>query len=282
MKSCQGVTYMKEEKIRKKYPNIKTEEEYEKLCKMLKYKNNEIIATLCACALVLLGAILYTLNLIITFTCLIAGFVLRVIGVACWGRHIDEFFLATARRKKVENRTVLNQETVQKALKKSVIKELGFDLLASILVVFFCMVVWGFCLIGLDEGDTEIPVLVFFVIIPLMTFGIIRISTIIKRRITKNTEYILLCSKILSKNAVNSSDPESSSESYYFTFNCADYGKLDYEIDSNRYHTAFVGKDEYYMIVVKKRFSKKYQIVGIFSTEEYELSHALEKNIRVI
>lgn len=91
---------MKEEKIREKYPNIKTEEEFEKLCKMLRYKNNEKVAILCACALLVLGAILYGLNLIIAIICMVVAFVVWGIGSAHWGRYIDEFFLATASRKK--------------------------------------------------------------------------------------------------------------------------------------------------------------------------------------
>lgn len=273
---------MNEEKIREKYPNIKTEEEFDKLCKMLRYKNNEKVAILCACALLVLGAILYGLNLIIAIICMIAASVVWVIGVARWGRYIDNYFLATASRKKAENRFVLNQEILQKTLKKDIVKQLWSDFIASELIGLLCMIVWGFVLMFLGEEDAEIPVLVFFAMIPLVAFGILKIGAIIKIRKTKNTPYILLHTKVVDRKSISSSDPESSSENYYFTFNCADYGMLDCEVESSRYYSAFVGKDEYYLVIVKKRFSKKHRIAEIFSIEEYELSPELKRIVVVI
>ena len=268
---------MKEEKLREKYPNIKSEEDFEKLHQMLRNRNKEIIAVVCALALYLLGAGLYTINVVIAVICFVVGFALGAFGMVHWGGEVNEFFLAVARRKKVENRIVLNQEMIKKSLKKFAIKQLIGDLLTSVFVGFLCMIVWGLFLLILDEGDTEIPVLVFFVIIPLIAFCIARIGAVIKRKSTKTSEYMLFCSKILSRQAVGSSDPESNSENYYFTFRCGKYGWIDYEIDSDRYHAAFVNKDEYYLVVVKKRFSKKHKIIDIFSTEEYTLSPALER-----
>ena len=59
---------------------------------------------------------------------------------------------------------------------------------------------------------------------------------------------------------------------YFFIFDCADYGKLHYEVEKVHYEMAVVGRDEYYLIVVQGRFRKYYNIVSLFSTEEYTLS----------
>lgn len=267
---------MKEEKIREKYPNIQTEEEFEKLCKMLKYKNNEKIAICCACVLLILGTILYRLNLIIAIICMVVSFVVWIIGVARWGRHIDEFFLATASRKRVEKRTVLTKKIFEKSLKKSIIKESFSDFMFSEIFGALCMIVCSLVL----TLDTD-SLIIFFVLIPLAAFAILRICAIAKRRKIQNTTSILLHTKLIGRDSRTSLD-ENSSELYYFIFDCDNYGVLDYEVSKEGYHSAFVDEDSYYLVVVKKRFSKKYKIVEIFSTEEYELSPELEKTVRAI
>ena len=192
------------------------------------------------------------------------------------------FFSQQQAEKKVVNRTVLNQEIVQKTLKSYTVIQLWSDFVASEFVGLLCMIVWGFILMFLGEDDTEIPVLIFFVMIPLVAFGVLRIGAIIKRRKNKNTPYILLHTRVVDRKSVSSSDPESNSESYYFTFNCSNYGTLDYEVSSDSYHSVFIGRDAYYLVIEKKRFSKNYKIVEIFSAEEYELSPELKRIVVVI
>ena len=273
---------MKEEKLREKYPNIKNEEDFEKLRTILKRKNNKALAALCSLVLLVLGALLYRTNSIIAVICIVSAVVIWWLGESRWGKHIDEFFLAIARRKTVDNRVVLNQESVQQALKKYTIKEIWFDFIASELFGFLCMIVWCFILMFLGEDNIEIPALIFFVMIPLAAFGVFRIGAIIKRRKTKNAPYILLHTKVADRNVISSSDPESNSENYYFVFNCANYGMLDYEVSSYGYHSVFVGRDEYYLVVVKRRFSKKHKIATIFFAEEYVLSPELEKLVKTV
>lgn len=268
---------MKEEKIREKYPNIRSEEEYEKLNKMLKYQNNERVAMLWAVCSFLLGALLYKVNSIIAFVGIAMGFALWIIGTVCWGRHIDKFFVAKASRRKIENRVLLTHEEVNKSIRNFTIKKFFSDLVSSLLLGFFCMIVWGLYLTFADEADTEVPVLLFFVIIPITFFAIIRICSYVKKRKSGSSDFLFIKTKLNSRKSIDSSDPESSSTSYYFTFRCMNYGELDFEVDSNSYHAASVGEDEYYVVVLKKRFSKKYEIAKIYSEEKYELSPELKQ-----
>ena len=105
----------------------------------------------------------------------------------------------------------------------------------------------------------------------------IRICSYVKKRKSGSSDFLFIKTKLNSRKSIDSSDPESSSTSYYFTFRCMNYGELDFEVDSNSYHAASVGEDEYYVVVLKKRFSKKYEIAKIYSEEKYELSPELKQ-----
>ena len=190
--------------------------------------------------------------------------------------------IATASKKTVENRSVLNQETLQNALKKDNVKQHRTVLGVCEIIGIFCAMVWGLIVPNDDEVPRSIIVLIFFVMIPLAAFGIFNIVTIFARRKTKNTSYILLHTKIAHAICIPPTDPEGGSESYYFYFDCANYGTLDYEVSSYSYDSAVIGRDAYYLVVAKKRFSKKYKIVRIFSDEYYELSPELERKVVVI
>lgn len=270
---------MKEDKIREKYPNIETEEDFAKLCKMLKYKNYQRITALCALVLLALGALLGQINNKIALICVVA--VVAVLGISqmLWGKHIDESFLARAGRKKVENRSVLDRETIQKSLKKDIVKQLWSDFITSEFIGLFCLIVW---VLAFDKSDEKVPVLIFFGIIPCVAFAAIEIGAFIKIKKSKSKPLILLQTKVANRKKDSSLDTDSTRERYYFIFNCSEYGTLDYEVGINSYLSVMVGVDTYYLVVEKHRLSKNYKIAKIFSAEEYVLSPEFESIVRVI
>lgn len=273
---------MKEEKIREKYPNIETEEEFQKLRKMLRCRSYVKAVMLCAVVLLASGMALFRLNQMISLIFLVVAIIVGIISFVCREKCIDDYFLAIASRKKEGSRNVLKAGTIQKKLKKYTAGEILGDLFLSEIFGLLCMVAVGFIATSLGKGKGKVYESVFFVIIPLAAFGALRIGAIIKKRKTKNAPYILLHTKVANLGSCSSLDPESTSEDYYFMFNCAGYGTLNYQVSKNSHHSAFVGVDEYYLVIVKRRFSPKYKIVCIFSTEEYELSPELEKIVKVI
>lgn len=270
---------MNEEKIRAKYPNIQSEDEFDKLCRMLKFQKMSMLAMIFAVALLALGGLLYQLNSTIAIVCILVGGIGALIVSCKRDKYIDEFFLATAMRRKVENRILLNSEIVRNAMRKFIAKQVRFDLITSGLFAFAC----GIVLVMLSEdGVQAFPFLLFFGANMMIVFGIIRLFTFISKRKTEKEGYHLLRAKIEGRRIIESSDAESSSENYYFEFDCADYGKLDFDVGRNDYYGALVGQDEYYLVVMRKRFSKKYNITCIFFADEHVLSPELEQMVNVI
>ena len=170
---------------------------------------------------------------------------------------------------------VLSQESIQQTLKNYTGKRRRSDLFFSVFIGFLCAIFLNLILFNGGYDFTNIFVLLIHVITPLVVFGMIRVGTILNRTKIKNSPYIILRAKITG--CICTPPIDSGSDNYYFVFDCTDYGSMLYEVSSYAYDSAVVDVDEYYLVVVKRRFSKKYEIVKIFSTEQYELSPALEK-----
>lgn len=268
---------MKEEKIREKYPNIKTEEEFEALCKMLKQRNMARIVVLCGLTLIC-GLPLLGLN---SLVCILAGLVLLYGGKVWLEKHVDEAFLAAASRKTDGNSIVLCQETVQQALRKYAVNQFWSDALLSVVAGLLSMSATFFISVFSDIHDLDLPTSVFLVYIPLIIFGIVRTKTFVKRRNGEIESHVLQVT-LSEKYSKMSTDLESTAEEYYLKFDCGDYGKLKYKIGKAYYQLAVVDMDEYYLIVVKGRFGNYYKIVSIFTTDGYTLSPELEESVIVI
>lgn len=268
---------MNEEKIREKYPNIRNEEEFEKLCIMLKYKNKAKIASICGlillCVLPLLG--------VGSMACILAGLALLYTGKVWLNKHVDELFLATASRSAIENHIILSLETIQKEHRKYSTEQLVSDLFASAFVGITCMgvcfVIWSFS----GKGDFNFLMPVFLIGIPLVFFGFVRIKTIIHKRNGEDAVHILQAT-LSERDSHMSTEPENTADEYFFIFDCGDYGKLKYRVGKTNYRLAFVGRDEYYLLVVKSRFFESYKIITIYSTEEYIIAPELAGYVAVI
>lgn len=281
---------MREDKIKEKYPNINSEEEYRKLCKILERKkklSNLMVSFIALFIVSVFAAVLSELIggvILFTFPASLALLIIYAIQSSKFDNE-NKAFLSVARHKKVLKRNVLDRKVIMKKVN-------GFYIGESLLDIFKCIaigvtsLVIGLVTFGIINHGEEIPlgaVMILCVSAMAIYFIAMRIYTYIKRKSVKGEEYVLLHTKILSKHIEYDSDSDSTVEYCKFVFDCAEYGMLESGASDGRYYTASVGEDEYYLVLIKKLFSsKKYQIVGIFSTEEYELDPALEQSVRTI
>ena len=173
----------------------------------------------------------------------------------------------------------LDTKLIRKSLKMFYIKQIGCDLFVSFCVSLLFLVLWA--LFG--QYNSPIPEHFLLICISLIVFLLIEVCTFLIQKATKNKSYFLIRKKLSGKHILGGTGVNDDGVEYnYLTFFCLEYGALDYLTDGNSYDIAKVGEDEYYLVIVKKRFSKKYKIAKIFLTKEYELSAELEKIVKSI
>ncbi len=269
-------------KIKNKYPGLKTQEDYDKLSKMLSYRKLYFYCGFIGIFLTCIFALLYAYMQQPIFCILIISAVLVTLVLdTVFINRIDEAFIAKAMLPSVVEQNTLNLATVlQKIQTKRVAKKKDSNtLFVGWSVFILAIVTYNYFK---DSDYNWITPVLYLVIIPTslkLLFGVLSKLLHDKKikRIT-NGEYKVLKTKLAYK-TISEIGGDTTSEYYYLHFVCKEFGEHSYKVSKNTYLCSNEHEDMYYLLIMPHK--KGYDLIEIFPAKEWRCSDELKDIIEI-
>ena len=272
------------EEIRKSYPGLKSEKDYNKLLKMLTYQKIHLVCSVVGvalgCVFVLLGK--YTEQSIYCIISVAILFITLALS-AIIANKVDEIFVANAKREPIVQKNTLNITTILRKIEANnrTKKKSSVSIIIWWSFIMLGFAVYQYCRI--DDYDLFQPIF-YLVIIPnalklLFDAFSRRLYENNIKKIT-NEEYKLIKTKLAYK-TVSEIGGDTTSEYYYLCFDCKEYGTFMYEVSKEKYLCSNKRKDIYYLLIIPQKKGKKYTLVEIFSAEKWNCSDELKNVIEI-
>lgn len=256
------VGFMSDEKLKEKFPNIKTEEELDEVKKYL-------FKRLCGMALAVIAGVCLMLDALVAFEAgrywaIIIALFAVFFFYSSWG-HKDLVF----RMKEDRIREIIT--------KKMMLEEICDDYSTNKKLIGFGVAGWSvfmlfiFCKNGMDYIVRNWIgfVIVMGIVWTLFIIWFIASKIDMDKSAQSMEEGVIILSSPVKKKFTSGKG----NNLHYFSFESENYGKYNQMVSESEYYVTEVG-DAYYLLLRKTK--KKYKLMAIFSPKKWELDEELK------